>query len=251
MKSVMTGSNGRKDGDYRQRAGRAESSTDASDAPSTAFYKALLEGLSRAQPALTLPEEEEPRFETMPAPRSDDCGAEGLDTFPSAHDPRDRKLVLHMKGWQLRAYPKGDPRHEFFAPRGLLHLQLWHPAARVSVLTPCQLTRGRLELFPVQGRRLRLSSYWQLRDLLKQHHQIEPPSPPVLAAAIRWFVVRAERGSEAPGDDALAHYRSRSNYPAIEGLSGDSVLPLEGLELPDELRVDVPAPSEDVSDEPN
>ncbi|MCA9690593.1 MAG: hypothetical protein R3A51_09190 [Nannocystaceae bacterium] len=70
---------------------------------------------------------------------------------PPPHDPRERILQRLLGPWHVRQFPPGDARLAYFTPRGLLHLQLWHPEAGVSVLTPSRLTNGRFEVFPVDG----------------------------------------------------------------------------------------------------
>lgn len=177
-------------------------------------YERLLEGLREGEP--TAATEASALGEPSPGPIL-------VSNQTGIHDPAKRVVVLHMRDWELRAFSKEDPHYQTYAARALLHLQLYHPVARVSVLTPSHLTRGRLEVYPIKSRRVRLSSYWQLRDILVRYHGVEPPSPPVLAAAIRWFVVRVTRTSAPPGVDLSAM------FPEIDGLSGDSVLPVENL----------------------
>ena len=64
----------------------------------------------------------------------------------------------------------------YFAPRGLLHVQLWHEAAGISVLTPSRLTGGRYEVFPVAGWKKRASDYRTLAWLVQQEHGVALPS---------------------------------------------------------------------------
>lgn len=63
---------------------------------------------------------------------------------PPPHDPRDRELLTRLDDWEIRAF--GSRWFAFFAPRGLWHVQLWHPEKRLSIITPSTLTRGSYEL---------------------------------------------------------------------------------------------------------
>jgi hypothetical protein len=53
---------------------------------------------------------------------------------PPPHDPRERELVLTLRGWQVRLF--GENKFQYFVRHGFWHVQLWHVEARVSVLTP-------------------------------------------------------------------------------------------------------------------
>jgi len=69
---------------------------------------------------------------------------EDLARLPPLHAPFDRELLARVGPWEVRRH--ADDRFGYFATRSLLHLQLWHPACRVSVLTPSRLTGGRFEI---------------------------------------------------------------------------------------------------------
>ncbi len=71
------------------------------------------------------------------------------------HDPRERTPIDTAGEWLVCQFPAGDRRLDYFARRGLLHLQLWHPIAEVSVLTPSRLTEDCFELYPYAKGRLR------------------------------------------------------------------------------------------------
>ena len=62
------------------------------------------------------------------------------------HDPNERVLVGCHGPWEVRAHARNSKRHHCFAPRGLLHIQLWYPERNVSVLTQSALTDGRFEV---------------------------------------------------------------------------------------------------------
>ncbi len=70
---------------------------------------------------------------------------------PPPHDPRERILVDHLGDWEIRVFsPTGD-FHRYFAAKGMLHVQLWHAEARLSLLTPSPITAGRFEVYPLAG----------------------------------------------------------------------------------------------------
>jgi hypothetical protein len=116
---------------------------------------------------------------------------------PPPHDPSERVLVARADAWEVRAFPPGDPKHAYFATRELLHLQLWHPAAGVSLLTPSRLTAGAYELFPIEGWKRAARSAEEARRLARYAHGVELPSPLRLAALIEWHVRRDERRAGA------------------------------------------------------
>ncbi len=72
--------------------------------------------------------------------------------LPAVHDPRGRALLAHLPGdWEVRALDARDRRFGYCMQRGLWHVQLWHPAARCSVLTPSRFTHGHYEVFHAPG----------------------------------------------------------------------------------------------------
>jgi hypothetical protein len=146
---------------------------------------------------------------------------------PAPHDPRDRALISTIvvpaqafrahssrhgssgrRGasastrWEVRAFPSGGRMHRYFAPRGLLHLQLWQPESGVSMLTPSRITLGRWEVFPVEGWKLGVDQVADLRRLVRASFRVEPPTAAQLAAAQAWFVARQERLALAGRSDA-------------------------------------------------
>jgi hypothetical protein len=106
---------------------------------------------------------------------------------PPPHDPAERVLITRLDGWQVRDFGYDDVRLAYFATRGFSHFQLWHPAQRVSVLTPSRLTDGRYEVFPVAGWKRRAPSWSALAALLRAHHHVEPPGEASLRVLERWF----------------------------------------------------------------
>jgi hypothetical protein len=139
---------------------------------------------------------------------------------PAPHDPRERSLIFELAAgptfvqpaphgssgrscaadatrWEVRAFPVSGRMHRYFAPRGLLHVQLWQPEAAVSVLTPSRLTLGRWEVFPVDGWKLAADRVAELRRLIRARFGIEPPTPAQLTAVRSWFVDREARRARA------------------------------------------------------
>ncbi|WP_437996055.1 hypothetical protein WMF26_33375 [Sorangium sp. So ce185] len=83
---------------------------------------------------------------------------------PPPHDPRERELALVVAGWEVRLFV--GRKFEYFVARGFWHLQLWHPEARVSVLTPSRLTRGLYEAYPIANWKAQAPDYDKLVTLL-------------------------------------------------------------------------------------
>lgn len=115
------------------------------------------------------------------------------DWPPPAHDPRQRVVVAEAGEWQIRGFAHDDPKFDYFARRGFLHLQLWHPRARISVLTPSRLTGGLFEVYPISGWKLPVLKPALLRALVLQHHGVEIPSRRQVALFVEWYVRAEER----------------------------------------------------------
>ena len=131
-------------------------------------------------------------------------GSSPADSWPPPpHDPRERTAVASIDGWEIRIFPEGDRKAEYFAPRGFLHAQLWHPVARVSVLTPSRLTGGLFELFPYQGWKAPVCEPSLLRALVVETHGLPFPCPKRLAAIIEWYVRAAERRARQASEPAI------------------------------------------------
>lgn len=99
---------------------------------------------------------------------------------PPPHDPRDREVAVLLGAWEVRL--STGRAFEYFVPRGLWHAQLWHPTARISILTPSRLTAGAFEAFPCRGWKARTTTYAELRALLGREHAATLPS----AAEVCW-----------------------------------------------------------------
>jgi hypothetical protein len=115
---------------------------------------------------------------------------------PAPHDPRERELVLVVRGWQVRLF--SDERFGYFVPRGLWHVQLWQPERGISVLTPSRLTQQAYELFPVADWKRRVMAHRELAELVTREHR----TPFLSAAELAWveerFVSRIVRGCHTP-----------------------------------------------------
>ena len=68
---------------------------------------------------------------------------------PPPHEPRERVEIARLGDWEVRAFRPEGVKHHYFAPRGMLHLQLRHSAAGISLLTPSRLTLRRYEVYPI------------------------------------------------------------------------------------------------------
>jgi hypothetical protein len=107
---------------------------------------------------------------------------------PPPHDPEERTLLTRCDGWEVRVFGETDFRHAYFARKSMLHLQLWHPERRVSVLTPSRLTADRWELYSEQTHKLRLRKRAMLVRVLAEQHGLRLPNPSTLAGLEFWFV---------------------------------------------------------------
>lgn len=111
------------------------------------------------------------------------------------HDPRERIVVTSLDGWEVRNFGPHDRRRAYFAVRGLGHLQLWHAASGVSVLTPSRLTAGRYEASAAHGWKYRPPDYERLRRELLEELRLPLPSAALVDAWIAWEARRADAGS--------------------------------------------------------
>lgn len=105
---------------------------------------------------------------------------------PPPHDPCERELAHVVGDWEVRVF--ADGKFEYFAPRGLWHVQLWHPKARVSVLTPSKLTGDAYEVFPAQRWKQRVASHASVAQLVAAEHSVTFVSEDALREIERVFV---------------------------------------------------------------
>jgi hypothetical protein len=108
---------------------------------------------------------------------------------PSPHDPRERVAIGAAGQWSIRQFAPQDPKLAYFTGRGFLHLQLWHPEHRISILTPSRLTAGRFEAWAVGGDRLTVVSWDEIAAGLGD---ITAPTAAEIRALERWLVMRHE-----------------------------------------------------------
>jgi hypothetical protein len=92
---------------------------------------------------------------------------------PAPHDPRERELALFLDGWEVRIF--GGRMFQYFVSRGFWHVQLWHPVARVSLLTPSRLTCGFYEAFPVSRWKAQAADYEVIARAIQRVHGVSAP----------------------------------------------------------------------------
>lgn len=148
-------------------------------------------------------------------------------TPPPPHDPTERGLVAQLGVWQVRDFGEGDARAPYLARHGMLHVQLWHPDAGVSVLTPSRLTLGRWEVFPFRGWKLRHPWLRLVQDAVAVEHRVALPSQTELRSVVTWFVEGRERRLAPPRTPQAAASR-----PASSSLSISSAVSLSAERPP-------------------
>ena len=108
-------------------------------------------------------------------------------SLPVEHWPDRRALVYTHEGWECRSHARNDINYADMAARGQLHLQLWHPHARVSILTPSLLTDGEFEVC-VLSEVMRASCYTELDEILMTVADVAPPCPGFVQYLQTWLV---------------------------------------------------------------
>lgn len=116
--------------------------------------------------------------------------------FAGLHALAERETFAVLGDWEVRRHIEEQGHHVYFASRGFLHLQLWHPTARVSILTPSRLTHDRFEIWR-DGVRIAVRT-WD--DVAAALPDLAMPGRSELAALCWWTVVR----DEAEARDAIA-----------------------------------------------
>lgn len=102
------------------------------------------------------------------------------------HSLADRITFATLGEWEVRRHPEAAAMHGYFASRGLLHLQLWHPIASVSILTPSRLTHDRFEVW--RGG-VRISVRWW-EEVVEVIPDLPLPGTSEITALCNWTVVR-------------------------------------------------------------
>jgi hypothetical protein len=144
---------------------------------------------------------------------------------PPPHDPRERLVVCRADDWEVRSFPISadsrsglDRSFAYFAPRSLWHVQLWHPASGVSVLTPSGLTLDHYEIFPIRGWKHWAKDHAHLSGLLDVFHQVAPPSQGMLQAIEEYFVhdpvARFLEAAQDPEEFVAEIKSTRTCFPA-------------------------------------
>lgn len=110
------------------------------------------------------------------------------------HAPSERVIAARLGAWEVRCHGKAGAQHSYFATRGLLHMQLWHPTARVSILTPSRLTNDRFEIRR-DGVRIAVRAWTEVAALLADltlpdGERVALPGGAEVAALHAWMVVR-------------------------------------------------------------
>ena len=96
--------------------------------------------------------------------------------------------MIGVRGWDVRVF--GEHKFQYFVRQGFWHLQLWHPEAGVSVLTPSKLTCDLYEVFPIASWKARASTYPELARLIADEHGLELPRELELLELTRALVQR-------------------------------------------------------------
>ncbi len=109
---------------------------------------------------------------------------------PPPHDPRERCRVGWINDWHVRIFSRQDIKYGYFARHGFLHLQLWHPILRLSILTPSNLTADHYEIFPIRKWRFRTCCLSHVNEILHEHCQAPSIDPLALRLMERYFVLR-------------------------------------------------------------
>lgn len=94
-----------------------------------------------------------------------------------------------LEGWEVRLF--GGRKFQYFVTPGYWHVQLWHPEARISVLTPSRLTCGFFEVYPFDEWKAQAHDYEALAALVATAAGLGGPafpSWPRLRTILRAFV---------------------------------------------------------------
>lgn len=118
-----------------------------------------------------------------------------ISTPPPPHDPRERDLGHVVGEWEVRIF--ADAKFQYFVERGLWHVQLWHPKAGVSVLTPSRLTNDAYEIYPARGWKVRASTPVEVARLVADEHAVRFLGEEALREVERAFVAAPIEFSES------------------------------------------------------
>lgn len=113
------------------------------------------------------------------------------------HALAERVAFAALGEWEVRRHPESKAQHAYFAPRGFLHLQLWHSRARVSVLTPSRLTNDRFEIWR-DGIRIVVRCWG---DVVAHLADVTMPGAIEVEALWTWAVARDEASARSSTHD--------------------------------------------------
>lgn len=141
-----------------------------------------------------------PSTVTLERPLSFDTEGPELDrdglSPPPPHNPVERELAMRVGAWEVRVF--GGRKLEYFVSRGFWHLQLWHPDAGISILTPSRLTRGLYEAFPIACWKIQAPDYDKLISLLQGTRGVALPAAVDVLRMERALVRDVVRASGLP-----------------------------------------------------
>ena len=126
----------------------------------------------------------------------------GRDGPPRPHDPADRILaeVISARGghasaftaWEVRIFDPAGQFHCYFGTRGLLHLQLWQPYYRISILAPSRLTAYAYEAFPVRNWKFAAKNFDDIAHALTRERALCVPDRATVEALCATHVATVE-----------------------------------------------------------
>jgi len=131
---------------------------------------------------------------------------------PPPHDPRERSWVGRIDQWEVRIFSPHDTQHSNLTQKGFVHLQLWHPRWKVSVLTPSRLTGNFYELYPFRGAKLPVCCISTMNNILQQHLEVPGIDSYVLGLMERYFLFAASLQTIAATSTNKTHSPAEHKY---------------------------------------
>lgn len=113
------------------------------------------------------------------------------------HDPKERRFVLRVRDWEIRALRRSAEDYGRIRRRGGMHVQLWHRPSRTSVLTPSSLTNNRFEVCRDGGSPVEVRPP-KLHDLVEMIASVELPPMREIALMVEWFARPGRRPARMP-----------------------------------------------------
>ena len=112
-------------------------------------------------------------------------------------------MVLDViDGWEVRVFEPLGHALRNQGSKGFDHLQLWHPSAGVSLLTPSILTGHQFEVYPLADWKYSESNYGTLWQLVREVLHLTLPRPSVVETLLEVFTEVYEEGA---GVDSGTH----------------------------------------------